>query len=157
MILGYVESINNGQRFMEVARRVTQLKPVVIFKSGRTSAGARAASSHTGSLAGADSAYDAAFKQCGVIRAENVDEFFDYARAFAIRRLPAGPNIAVVTNAGGPGIIATDAVEVSRLKMAELKDSTKKALRRRPAPPGEHPQPRGRARRRQGRPLPPGH
>ena len=128
VILGYVESINDGQKFLEVARRVTQIKPVIIFKSGRTSAGARAASSHTGSLAGADSAYAAAFKQCGVIRAENVDEFFNYARAFAARRLPAGPTIAVVTNAGGPGIIATDAVEFSALKMAELKDDTKKAL-----------------------------
>ncbi len=128
VILGYVESINDGQKFMQVARRVAKRKPVVIFKSGRTSAGARAASSHTGSLAGADSAYAAAFRQCGVIRAENVDEFFNYARAFAVRRLPAGPAIAVVTNAGGPGIIATDAIEVSRLDMAELAESTQKTL-----------------------------
>ncbi len=157
VILGYVESINDGQKFMQVARRVAKRKPVVIFKSGRTSAGARAASSHTGSLAGADSAYAAAFRQCGVIRAENVDEFFNYARAFAARRLPAGPAIAVVTNAGGPGIIATDAVEVSRLEMAELAESTREDAGREPAPAGQHPQPGRRARRRQGRPLQAGH
>jgi acetyl coenzyme A synthetase (ADP forming)-like protein len=128
VILGYVESINDGQKFMKVARRVARRKPIVIFKSGRTSAGARAASSHTGSLAGADSAYAAAFRQCGVIRAENVDEFFNYARAFAARRLLKGPAIAVVTNAGGPGIIATDAVEVSSLRMAALNEHTERAL-----------------------------
>jgi len=128
VILGYVESIDDGQKFMEVARRVAQRKPIVLFKSGRTSAGARAASSHTGSLAGSDSAYAAAFRQCGIIRAQNVDEFFNYARAFAAGRLPDGPQIAVVTNAGGPGIIATDAVEASLLEMAELQESTQKAL-----------------------------
>jgi acetyl coenzyme A synthetase (ADP forming)-like protein len=128
VVLGYLESINDGQKFMEVARRVARRKPIVVFKSGRTSAGARAASSHTGSLAGADSAYTAAFRQCGVIRAENVDEFFNFARAFAARRLPGGRDIAVVTNAGGPGIIATDAVEVSALEMADLAEATRKTL-----------------------------
>jgi len=128
VILGYIESINDGQKFMEVASRVTRKKPVVVFKSGRTSAGARAASSHTGSLAGADSAYEAAFKQCGVIRARNIAEFFDFARAFATRRMPAGPNVAIVTNAGGPGIIATDAIESSKLDMATLAPTTEQAL-----------------------------
>ena len=128
VILGYIESIDDGQKFIQVAGRVTRKKPVIVFKSGRTSAGAKAASSHTGSLAGADSAYAAAFQQCGVIRAENVAEFFDFARAFATRRMPAGPSVAVVTNAGGPGIIATDAIEFSRLEMADLLDGTEKAL-----------------------------
>jgi acetyltransferase len=128
VILGYVESIDDGRRFMDVAARVTRRKPVIIFKSGRTSAGARAASSHTGSLAGADSAYEAAFRQCGVFRPATVDEFFAYARAFAARRLPDGNRIAVVTNAGGPGIIATDAIEFSQLKMAELSPETQRRL-----------------------------
>jgi len=128
VILGYVESIDDGRKFMDVAARVTRKKPVIVFKSGRTSAGARAASSHTGSLAGADSAYDAAFRQCGVFRPGTVEEFFAYARAFAARKLPARNRMAVVTNAGGPGIIATDAIEVSRLQMAELSQDTRGRL-----------------------------
>lgn len=128
VILGYLESIDDGRKFMDVAARVTRNKPVVIFKSGRTSGGARAASSHTGSLAGADSAYSAAFRQCGVFRADTIEEFFDYARAFACRKLPANGKVAVVTNAGGPGIIATDAIESSRLTMAELSERTRRAL-----------------------------
>ncbi|MFW6189462.1 MAG: acetate--CoA ligase alpha subunit [Planctomycetota bacterium] len=129
VILGYVESIEDGRKFMDVAGRVTRKKPVVIFKSGRTSAGARAASSHTGSLAGADSAYEAAFKQSGVIRAETVQQFFGYARAFASGKELRGTGVAVVTNAGGPGIIATDAVGVSPLEMAELSDPTASNLK----------------------------
>ncbi len=128
VILGYVESISDGQKFMDVTSRVTRRKPVVIFKSGRTSAGAKAASSHTGSLAGSDSAYSAAFRQCGVVRAETVDSFFGYARAFAARKLLKGDAVAVVTNAGGPGIIATDAIEFSRLRMAALSADTRRVL-----------------------------
>jgi acetyltransferase len=128
VILGYVESINDGRKFMEVAARVTRKKPVVIFKSGRTSAGAKAASSHTGSLTGADSAYGAAFKQCGVFRPATVQEFLDFARAFAAKKLPTSNAVAVVTNAGGPGIIATDAIENSRLVMAALSEVTQQAL-----------------------------
>ncbi|MHC4591269.1 MAG: acetate--CoA ligase alpha subunit, partial [Planctomycetota bacterium] len=128
VILAYVESIDDGRKFMDVAARVTRKKPVVVFKSGKTSAGAKAASSHTGSLAGVDSAYEAAFRQCGVFRAATTQQFFDYARAFACRKLPAGNRVAVVTNAGGPGIIATDAVESSRLTMAELSEETREAL-----------------------------
>jgi acetyltransferase len=128
VILGYLESIDNGRRFMDVARQVTQKKPVIIFKSGRTSAGAQAASSHTGSLAGADSAYDAAFQQCGVIRSYTATEFFDYSRGFAAGTLPSGNRIAVVTNAGGPGIIATDAIEESDLEVATLADETIRKL-----------------------------
>ncbi len=128
VILGYVESIDEGRRFMEVASGVTRKKPVVIFKSGRTSRGARAASSHTGSLAGADSAYEAAFRQCGVFRADTVEGLFDYARAFACRKLPASGGVAVVTNAGGPGIVATDTIESLGLEMADFSDATTTAL-----------------------------
>jgi acetyl coenzyme A synthetase (ADP forming)-like protein len=128
VILGYLESIDEGRRFMDAASEVTRLKPVVVFKSGRTNAGARAASSHTGSLAGSDATYDAAFRQCGVIRANTVAELFDYARAFAAHGPPRGNHIAIVTNAGGPGIIATDAIESSGLQMAVLSDETRARL-----------------------------
>ncbi len=134
VILGYLESIDDGRRFMDVAAQVTRAKPVIILKAGRTRAGAKAASSHTGSLAGADSAYDAAFRQCGVVRANTVAEFFDYARAFATGRLPQGNRVAVITNAGGPGIIATDAIEFSRLTMAELSEETQSTLAERLPP-----------------------
>jgi len=129
VILGYVESIDDGRKFMQTVARVTRIKPVVIFKSGRTSAGARAASSHTGSLAGSDSAYEAAFRQCGVFRAKTVEELFDLARCFACGRLPASGAVAIVTNAGGPGIIATDAIEESFLHMAQLSEATRTALK----------------------------
>ena len=128
VILGYVESINDGTKFMDVAGRVTKVKPVVILKSGRTTAGARAASSHTGSLTGADSAYEAAFRQCGVIRADTVLEFFDFALAFSKRKPPKGNCVAIVSNAGGPGIIATDAIESSLLEMATLSPETESVL-----------------------------
>jgi len=128
VILGYVESIEDGPKFMKVAREVARKKPVILMKSGRTSAGARAASSHTGSLAGSDTAYDAAFKQCGVIRGQTVTEFLDYAIAFSAQKPPVGDAVAVVTNAGGPGIIATDAIETSALRMAELREETRIAL-----------------------------
>lgn len=130
LILGYVESIDDGRKFIETASRVTRKKPVVIMKAGRTSAGAQAASSHTGSLAGADAAYDAAFRQCGVLRANTVEEFFDFARVLAAGKLPADGRVAIVTNAGGPGIIATDAIESSDLRMAELAEETQAALAR---------------------------
>ncbi len=129
VILGYIESIDDGQKFMRVAREVTQKKPVVILKSGRTSAGAQAASSHTGSLAGSDNAYDAAFRQCGVIRPDTVEKFFDCVLGFARQQPPTGSSVAVVTNAGGPGIMATDAIEDSSLQMASLSESTTDQLK----------------------------
>ncbi|NIM02593.1 CoA-binding protein [bacterium] len=129
VILGYLEGISNGSRFMEVAREVSRKKPVIITKSGRTQAGARAASSHTGTLTGLDTAYEAAFRQCGIIRAETVQTLFDYAIAFAQQPVPRGPNVAILTNAGGPAIIATDAVENSTLRMASFKEDTISRLR----------------------------
>ena len=129
VIIGYIEGVENGQRFMDVARAASRLKPLIIVKSGRTAAGARAASSHTGTLAGSDRAFTAAFRQSGVLRAESIEELFDFARAFAYQPLPAGPNICIVTNAGGPGIIAADAVEQSLVKMARLSPPTVERLR----------------------------
>ncbi len=130
VILGYLEGVSNGTRFMEVAREVSRKKPVIIIKSGRTQAGARAASSHTGTLTGLDAAYEAAFRQCGIIRAETVQTLFDYAIAFAYQPLPRGPNLAILTNAGGPGIIAADAVENSILQMASFRENTISKLRK---------------------------
>lgn len=129
VIIGYIEGVESGRRFIEVGREVSRKKPVLIMKAGCTKAGARAASSHTGTLAGSDAAYDAAFKQAGIIRVNTVEEFFDWAGAFSSKVLPEHENICIVTNAGGPGIIATDAVERSRLKIASLDDGTIERLR----------------------------
>jgi len=120
VILAYLESVSDGRHFLEAAREVTRRKPVVILKSGVTSAGAKAASSHTGALAGSDAAYTAAFKQAGVLRAHTVEELFDTATAFGLQGTIRGNRVAIVTNAGGPGIIATDAVENCGLTMAEF-------------------------------------
>jgi len=129
VIAGYLESINDGQKFLKVAARVTRKKPVVLIKAGRSAAGAKAASSHTGSLAGADSAYSAAFKQSGVIRAEALEELFDYAMAFARQPLPQGRNVAVLTNAGGPGIMATDACQANALNLPTFNEATLQKLK----------------------------
>jgi len=129
VVAAYLESITEGNRFLEVAEEIASVKPVVVLKVGVTSAGAKAASSHTGSLAGADMAYWAAFKRSGVIRAENFEALFDYALAFATQPLPTGNRLAIVTNAGGPGIMAADAAELSGLRLLPPKDSTREKLR----------------------------
>ena len=129
VILGYIEGVKDGQRFMRVAREVSREKPVILTKSGGTEAGARAASSHTGTLAGSDKAIDAAFAQSGIIRARTVEELFDLAMVFTTGRFPKGPNLAIVTNAGGPGIIAADAVERSQARMASFTKATIDELR----------------------------
>lgn len=129
VIACYLESIESGRRFIDVAERVGRDKPVVVLKAGTTKAGARAASSHTGSLAGADIAYDAAFKRAGVLRADDFESLFDIAKAFAMQPLPRGNRIAVITNAGGPGIIAVDAIERQGLVVAGLKPETQALIR----------------------------
>ena len=129
VVAGYLESITEGEKFLKVAERVSAVKPIVILKVGITQAGARAASSHTGSLAGADAAYSAAFKRSGVIRAENLEALFDYAMAFSMQPLPAGNRVMVITNAGGPGIMAADAVEMLGLKMVPPTEETVRKLR----------------------------
>ena len=124
VILAYSEGLPNGQEFMKVARQVSRKKPIVIVKSGVTSAGSRAVSSHTGSLAGSEQAYAAAFRQSGVLRAETMQDLFDYALGFAYQPLLKGDRIAIVTNAGGPGILCTDALERSGLSLARLEPET---------------------------------
>ncbi|HMK56959.1 MAG TPA: acetate--CoA ligase family protein [Dissulfurispiraceae bacterium] len=111
VILGYVEDVIDGKRFMEVARKAAHVKPVIFLKSGGTVAGARAASSHTGALAGSDTAFAAAFKQTGIIRAEGIQDLFDLAMTFSGGKLPAGDRLLIITNAGGPGILAADAAD----------------------------------------------
>jgi len=129
VILGYLEGIDDGVRFMQAVSEVSKKKPIIITKAGRTQAGARAASSHTGTLTGSDTAYQAAFSQSGVIRANTVEALFDFAIAFAYQALPRGPNLAILTNAGGPGIIAADAAENSILQMASFREETIRELR----------------------------
>ncbi len=120
VIVGYLESIASGDDFIRAAQQATQHKPVIVFKAGTTDAGVKAASSHTGSLAGADIAYGAAFARSGVIRADTFEAMFDYATAFAMQPLPKGMRVAIITNAGGPGIMAADAVEDSGMKVEPL-------------------------------------
>ncbi|OVE86220.1 acetate--CoA ligase family protein [Natronolimnobius baerhuensis] len=124
VIIGYLEDIDDGQRFIETAREVTNDTPIVLVKSGRTDAGAQAASSHTGAIAGSERAYQAGLEQAGVIRAESVQELFDYARALSGLPEPDADGVAVVTNAGGPGVLTTDAVGDSTLDMANFTDET---------------------------------
>ncbi|CCO23570.1 acetate--CoA ligase family protein [Maridesulfovibrio hydrothermalis] len=124
VILGYVENVEDGRNFMKQAARVSMKKPVIMMKAGTTAAGARAASSHTGAIAGSDQACDAAFKQSGVIRVERLDELFNLAKAFSLQELPLGPNLGIVTNAGGPGILAADACGESGMRMPTFSPST---------------------------------
>ncbi|TYT60613.1 acetate--CoA ligase family protein [Natrialba swarupiae] len=128
VIIGYLEGIDDGDEFVEVAREVTDETPIVLVKSGRTDAGAQAASSHTGAIAGSERAYEAGLEQAGVIRAHSVQELFDYARALSGLPEPETDGVAVVTNAGGPGVLTTDAVGDSRLGMADFADETIDAL-----------------------------
>jgi acetyltransferase len=129
VILCYLESITDGQKFLEILPKATRKKPIVILKSGVSEAGARAASSHTGALAGADIAYDLAFEKCGVIRAKTIEDLFDYGEVFLYQPIPKENSFAIVTNAGGPGIVATDAFEREELKFAGFSESILHALR----------------------------
>ena len=129
VILGYLEGIEDGRTFIDVAREVSRKKPVIITKSGGTSAGARAASSHTGSLAGSDRSIQAAFHQAGIIRADTVSDLFDCALAFACQPVIKGSRIAILTNSGGPGIMAADAIERHNLHLASFSKETQDGLR----------------------------
>jgi acetate---CoA ligase (ADP-forming) len=141
VIMIYVEELQRGQEFIKVAKKITggdRPKPILVIKSGRTSAGALAAASHTGSLAGSEAVYDAIFAQSGIIRVQTIDELFDFAIAFAYknenalgkmrRKVPTGNRVAIVTNAGGPGIVATDMTVVSGLELAKFSEETVEAL-----------------------------
>ena len=133
VILLYLEDLADGRRFIDIAREITgeaeNRKPILAIKSGRTPQGAKAASSHTGSLMGSDEVYDAVFAQCGVLRVDTLEELFDYARAFSKQPIPRGRKVAIVTNAGGPGIMATDAAVRYGLDLAAFSKKTTSALR----------------------------
>ena len=128
VILMYIESFGAPRSFPRIARRVAREKPIVVLKSGRTAAGARAASSHTGALAGTDAAYAALFKQCGVYRVSSIEELFDVGKAFAYQPAPAGDRVAILTNAGGPAIMAADACAALDLELPELGEETRRRL-----------------------------
>jgi acetate---CoA ligase (ADP-forming) len=128
VIVAYIEAIRDGRRFIDVARQITPHKPILVIKAGRTQAGTRAVSSHTGSLAGAMAAYDAAFTQAGVLRVETVEELFDHALALAYGPLPRGKRVAVVTNAGGPASLAADMLEQAGLAMPPTPEDTQAVL-----------------------------
>ena len=129
VITAYLEGIVDGPGFIKASRKASKKKPVVLIKSGRTSKGSEAVSSHTGTIAGSDSAYDAAFSQCGIIRATSLEELMDYSRALALFPLPKGNKIAIITNAGGPGIMTTDAAITAGLEIATLTDDTQEKLK----------------------------
>ncbi len=127
-ILLYVEQLTNIRKFMSAARAVSRIKPVIVLKAGSSAAGARAASSHTGALAGEDAIYDAAFRRAGVIRVRTIEELFDSAELTAKQPRPAGPRLAVMTNGGGPGVMAVDAMVDNGLDPAVLSAATLAAL-----------------------------
>jgi acetyl coenzyme A synthetase (ADP forming)-like protein len=129
VIVGYLENINEGAKFLQVAEQCATRKPVVVLKAGTTQAGAKAASSHTGSLAGADEAYTAAFKHSDVIRAENFERLFDYALALGMQPLPTGNRVTIITNAGGPGIMAADAAEANGFQLETPTEGALEKLR----------------------------
>lgn len=129
MILMYLENFGNPRNFTRIAREVSLHKPIIAVKSGRTTLGAKAASSHTGALAGLDVGVDALFEQCGVMRVETMEQLFDVAMVLAHQKIPRGKKVAVVTNAGGPGILATDALINSGMEMPSLTPATIKELK----------------------------
>lgn len=120
IVLGYIEDVVDGRRFLDSAKKAAKTKPIILLKSGGTEAGARAASSHTGALAGSEIAFNAAFRQSGIIRASGIQDLFDTALAFSGGKLPKGDRLLIITNAGGPGIIAADAAEKIGLKLPQM-------------------------------------
>ncbi|MEN8121279.1 MAG: acetate--CoA ligase family protein [Bacteroidota bacterium] len=132
VILVYLEEISDGRALMDVSQEIIKKsgKPVLIIKSGRTLEGASAAASHTGSLAGSDDICDAAFKQAGIIRCNHIEEMFNIATAFVYQPIPISNKIAIITNAGGPGVLTTDASIKENLQLAKFSDETRKKLKR---------------------------
>lgn len=134
VVVIYIEGVDNGRKFIDVSKKVTLKKPVIVVKVGRTKLGSIAAISHTGAIAGSDEIYDAAFKQSGIIRAQDIEEMFDYAAAFECQPFMKGDNVAILSNAGGPAVAAADACVNYGLKIAPLSVETKRRLRSRLSP-----------------------
>ena len=129
VITAYVEAIRDGRKFLETVARVSQIKPVVILKAGKTSAGARAVSSHTGSIAGSNAAYKTAFYQSGAIEVDTVSDLFDVALGLDSQPLPQGNRVVIITNAGGPAALASDSLASNGLQLAVLDEDTRSGLR----------------------------
>ena len=127
-ILLYIESLTNFRKFMSAARSVSRVKPIIVLKSGRSPAGAKAAASHTGAMAGEDAVYDAAFKRAGIVRVDTIEELFDCAELMAKQPRPRGPRLAILTNGGGPGVMATDTLARYGQEPAPLDPETMQAL-----------------------------
>jgi len=134
VVLLYLESFGNPRKFARLAQRIARTKPIVAVKSGRSKAGMRAASSHTGALAGADVAVDALFRQAGVVRVDLVEDLFSMAMLLAHQPVPAGKRVAILSNAGGPGILAADSLEQNGLDVVPLSDATQAELKKTLAP-----------------------
>jgi acetyltransferase len=127
-IIMYIESLNHIRKFMSAARAVSRIKPIIALKAGRTQAGARAAASHTGAMAGEDAVYDAALKRAGIVRVHNFEELFDIAEVLSKQPLPAGPGMAVITNAGGPGVMVADVLSDYGIEPVALRSETIRQL-----------------------------
>ncbi len=126
VILVYLEDVKDGREFLKISKKVTAKKPIVVIKSGRSVAGARAAASHTGAIAGSDKIYDAAFEQGGIIRARDMEEFFDIGKALAMQPPAMGKNIGILTDAGGPGVMTVDECEALGLTVDRFSEATLK-------------------------------
>jgi len=137
-IIVYVEGIGNAKKFMSAARGFARTKPIVVLKAGKYNTGAKAVQSHTGALAGDFEVYDAAFKRVGVLRVDEIGDLFNCASVLDSRRLPSGPKLAIVTNAGGPGVVASDKITDLGGELAKLSDASMKALNERLPPYWSH-------------------
>ncbi len=128
VILMYIESVRDGNKFVETAKNVSRVKPIIVLKTGKTKAGAKAALSHTASIAGSDEVYNAAFLQTGIIRAQNMNEFFNMGKALSMQPPARGRNICIITDAGGPGIMVADECELRGLKIEGLSEESFRKL-----------------------------
>ncbi len=129
LIAAYIENFGNPKNFVRIAREVTKTKPIIAVKAGRSEAGGRATASHTGSLGGSDLAAEAVFNQTGVLRANSIEELFDYTMAFSLQPLPLGNRVAVISDAGGPAIMAVDELSAQGLALAEFTEATQKTMK----------------------------
>src|SRR5262249_46629857 len=127
-IVIYMETIGDARSFLSAAREVALSKPIIVIKAGRTDAAAKAAASHTGALAGSDEVLDAAFRRCGVLRVNTIADIFSMAEVLGKQPRPRGPRLTIVTNAGGPGVLAPDALIANNGQLAELGDEARGAL-----------------------------
>jgi len=127
-IVLFIEAIKDARKFMSAARRFAGTKPIIVVKAGRSPEGTKAAASHTGAITGEDDVYDAAFRRVGIVRVEEISDLFNCSAVLAMQPTPRGPNLAIITNAGGPGVMATDALISKKGKLAHLGDNTIREL-----------------------------